>query len=86
MSRTMRKNGSKIEMALRSAKENCEMRWFCFTVGEAAKLADVSKPTAQKYLNILAEAKIIEPMMTAAAPQQVYCWCEGFYTQQPEAN
>jgi len=79
MSKTVRKNGSKIEQALRAAKENWEGRWFCFTVGEAAKIADVSKPTAQKYLNMLAEAKIIEPMMTAAAPQQVYVWCEGFY-------
>jgi len=86
MSRTMQKNGSKIERALRSAKENWDGRWFCFTVGEAAKIADVSKPTAQKYLNILADAKIIEPMMTAAAAQQVYVWCEEFYAQQREGK
>lgn len=55
MSNTMKRNGSRIEAAaVEVAKSSRD-----FTVGQVARQAGVSKPTARKYLDILSAAGVL---------------------------
>lgn len=61
MSRTQVKNGSKVEEAAkRVALAGEGGYWLRVTVAQVAKEAGVSKPTAQKYMNILCEYKVFK--------------------------
>ena len=61
MSRTQVKNGSKVEEAAkRVALAGEGGYWLHVNIAQVAKEAGVSKPTAQKYMNILCEYKVFK--------------------------
>lgn len=63
MTGTMRRNGAKVEAAFwRVWNERSEIKWSMVTVGEVAKEAGCSKPTAQKYLQMLVDARVLYEM------------------------
>lgn len=77
MSRTMRKNGQRIVDAINAhMPEALNGRWLFFTVGEVAKWADVSRPTARKYINILVEHGQVE-IARVTDYEVIYHWNEG---------
>lgn len=56
MTNTQRRNGAKVEQAAdRVCLTGQGINWLRCTVGQVAKEANVSKPTAQKYLEMLVE-------------------------------
>lgn len=63
MSRTMQRNGSKVEEAAkRVALAGEGVYWLYVTVNQVAKEAGVSKPTAQKYMNLLCQYGVFKEM------------------------
>jgi len=61
MSRTQVRNGSKVEEAAkRIALAGEGVYWLSVTINQVAKEAKVSKPTAQKYMNMLVEYKVFK--------------------------
>ena len=61
MSRTQVKNGSRVEVAAkRLALAGEGAYWLHVNIAQVAKEAGVSKPTAQKYMNILCEYKVFK--------------------------
>jgi len=60
LTRTQIKNGQKIEAAALRVALAGEGVWrLHFTVGQVARESGMSKPTVQKYLDLLAQHKII---------------------------
>jgi len=61
MSRTQVRNGSKVEAAAkRIALAGEGVHWLYVTINQVAKEAGVSKPTAQKYMNMLVDYKVFK--------------------------
>jgi len=61
MSRTQQKNGMTVQDACRAFAEprpGYTVAWF--TVGEVAKKSGKSKPTCQKYINMLVKAGVVK--------------------------
>lgn len=79
MSRTMQRNGKRVEDFLRAAAGNETFgKYPVFTVGEVAELIGMSKPTVQKYVEILCESQLVE-WVRKKDTGTLYIWCEGFY-------
>jgi len=61
MSRTEAHNGAKVEEAAkRVALAGEGVYWLYCTISQVAKEAGCSKPTAQKYMNILVQHKVFK--------------------------
>jgi len=61
MSRTELKNGEKVFQATKALAFEKGGRWqAAFKVSEVAKRAGCSKPTAQKYLQVMAQNDVID--------------------------
>jgi len=70
MSKTELKNGQKVEEAVidkLNIPEGGRPKCWSVTVGQVAKAAGVSKPTARKYLNCMVEHGLLQTYRINAA-------------------
>jgi len=77
MSRTEKRNGERVfKAAMEIAAQHAYKFGFCALVGQVAERAQVSHPTARKYLDICVDAGIAERVVFVGSPLLVYVFSE----------